>query len=197
MKVLLFTPSRVVREMVRLATEKAGAELECVTAPEQVSSDRYELVLVDDAIALDPESLRAHLIVGETVWIHGLEHPLDERYDHSIIKPFLPSDILSLLHRELPFPEEEEDENLVDFRGTESEETTRVLDREEVARIRSLLEDNNEEPDETHRRGDGGIRLDAEELIELLATLKPKKLKKLLQGAEVTLTVRFPKEEEE
>ena len=193
MKVLLFTPSRVVREMVRLATEKAGAELECVTGPEQVSGDRYELVLVDDAVALDPESLQEHLIVGETVWIHNVERPLDERYDHSVIKPFLPSDILSLLQSDLSGPKGE-DENPEDFAVTVDEETTRVLDEEEVARIRSLLEED-EEPAETGKEKEGNIRLDADELIDLLTALKPKKLKKLLQGAEVTLTVRFPKEE--
>ncbi len=193
MKVLLFTPSRVVREMVRLATEKAGAELECVTGPEQVSGDRYELVLVDDAVALDPESLQEHLIVGETVWIHNVERPLDERYDHSVIKPFLPSDILSLLQSDLSAPKGE-DENPEDFAVTVDEETTRVLDEEEVARIRSLLEED-EEPAETGKEKEEDIRLDADELIDLLTALKPKKLKKLLQGAEVTLTVRFPKEE--
>ncbi|WP_457602512.1 hypothetical protein [Nitratifractor sp.] len=195
MKVLLFTPSRVVREMVRLATEKAGAELECVTGPEQVSGDRYDLVLVDDAVALDPESLSEHLIVAETVWIHNVERPLDERYDHSVIKPFLPSDILSLLQRDFSIAQEE-DESPEDFAAMEAEETPRVLDEEEVARIRSLLEED-EESEETDKKKEESIRLDADELIDLLTTLKPKKLRRLLQGAEVTLTVRFPKEAEE
>ena len=196
MKVLLFTPSRVVREMVRLATEKAGAELEWVTGPEQVSGDRYELVLVDDAVALDPESLREHLIIGETAWIHNLERPLDERYDHSVIKPFLPSDILSLLDGESAFEVTERmDETAGDSEALQSVLETRVLDEKEVARIRSLLEEDEEES-VRKRPGEGSMRLDVEELIDLLTHLKPRKLRKLLQGAELTLTVRFPKEEE-
>lgn len=203
MKVLLFSRSRVVREMVRLAAVKAEAELECVEEPSAMKEDRYDLLLVDEEAPFDPESLKENLIIGATVLIHSPDRVPEEGYDYTVAKPFLPSDILRIVERSEVLPEQEEPAiTLEDFvAGDEEESETQVLDGGEIARIRALLSDD---ADEGSSRGEtpvekptreSTLRLEGEELIDRLFSMKPRKLKKLLKGAEVTITLRFPGEE--
>ena len=203
MRVLLFSRSRVVREMVRLAADKAGAKLECVENPSEVAEDRYDLLLIDEYPPLDLESLKEHLLIGATVLIHSPDRPAEEGYDYTVAKPFLPSDILRIVERRESVPEKTEPEiTLEGFVADEEEEegVPRILDGGEIAKIRSLLSDDHEEEISLIEELSGeeaeesGLQLDAEELIDRIFSMKPKKLKKLLQGAEVTITLRFPKE---
>jgi len=206
MKVLLLSPSRVVREMVRLAAEKAQAKLECVEDLSQVREDHYDLLLVDEYSSHDVESLKEHLIVGTTVLIHSPENLSREGYDHSVAKPFLPSDILRIVEsRKSESKVPEESFTLDEFTTVSIGQETRVLDGEEIAKIRSLLLEESEEESEEmggiegieeEEREELSLSVDPEELIGYLRSMKPKKLKKMLEGAEVTITLRFPKKGE-
>jgi len=205
-KVLLLSPSRVVREMVRLATEKAHAKLECVEDLSQVREDHYDFLLVDEHASHDVDSMKEHLIVGTTVLIHSPENLSREGYDHSVAKPFLPSDILRIVEsRQSESKVPEESFTLDDFTTAVNGQGTRVLDGEEIAKIRSILIEESEGESEemssiegVEEKGEEALSfpVDPVELIGYLRSLKPKKLKKLLEGAEVTITLRFPKKGE-
>ncbi len=207
MKILLFSRSRVVREMVRLAAQKADAKLECVEEPAQVEGDRYDLLLVDENLSIVPDELSGHIMIARSAAIRE-EGTEAEGFDHILYKPFLPSDILRLLENEEEEAEEEPRLSLHGFAARDREEP-QVLDGEEIARIREILEMDEEEEDpellaelpledtsEAQMDRAGSLSLDARELIDLFSRCKPKKLRKALEGAEITVTIRFPSKEE-
>ena len=212
MKILLLSRNRVVREMVRMAAREAGAELESVGAIGEVEGDRYDLLLMDASSSEERslEALQEHLLVARKGVIASEENGEHEGFDFTVPKPFLPSDILRVI-RESTLSEaaaEEKEMTLGMFlsgredlgRG-KAEMPTHVLDGDEISKILTLLEETEEssqsgmgatfaEPD----RQKVELRQDSEEWIDRLFSMKPKRLKKLLAGAEVTITIRFPGE---
>ena len=213
MKILLLSRNRVVREMVRLAAREAGAELESVGAITEVEGDRYDLLLMDASSSEERsfEALQEHLLVARKGVIASEENGIYEGFDFTVSKPFLPSDILRII-RESTHSEaasEAKEMSLGAFlsdreepgQGEAEEMPTHVLDGEEISKIRTLLE----ETEEGSRSGIGATssepehrevetEQDVEEWIDRLFSMKPKRLKKLLKGAEVTITIRFPGE---
>ena len=205
MKILLFSRSRVVREMVRLAAQKAGVGLECVEEPGEIEGDRYELLLVDENIFVNPLELSEHIIIAKSAAIREKGEKA-KGYDHILNKPFLPSDILHLLEREKT--EEGVRLPLHGFVAKKREEP-QVLDGEEIARIKEILQEETSgdvpgmEEEIASRMfpvpGSGreeNISLEVEELFNLLSRCKTKKLQKALEGVELTITLRFPSKEE-
>jgi ABC-type Zn2+ transport system substrate-binding protein/surface adhesin len=76
---------------------------------------------------------------------------------------------------------------------------TEVLDGEEIRRIRELLDggmvEAPEEEQETEEHSTEERSYDVESLLELLASVKPKQLKKLLRGATIHIRIELPGEE--
>jgi len=204
MRVLLLSRNRVVQELVKLGSGALEEiELEIVAEPSELKGDRYDLILLDERY-IQEKGAEAweHLIAGWKVLLgSGGTDGTAERFDEVLEKPFLPGDIRRLLERSVPVPaESEETSELDDFiaflNEEEAEESveTEVLDREELLRIRCLL--NEAEPEESlpeptveTKRG-----YELEEFLELLERSKVKKLKKLLRGARIHVTIEFPEE---
>ncbi|ADV45449.1 hypothetical protein [Nitratifractor salsuginis] len=201
MRVLLLSRNRVVQELVKLGLRGLDAvELEIPEPRSLPRYDRYDLVFEEDHYA---EELRAlgleHLLASRRILLGEMVEPAEkEFYDRIIPKPFLPEDIReAVLHTEEEAEAFDEEVPLNSFAGIEEETETEVLDREEILRIRRLLEGEMEseassEPEETVGRRDS---YDFEEFLDLLERCKVKKLRQLLQGSRIHLTIEFPEEE--
>ncbi len=202
MRILLLSRNRVVQELVRLGLRQIeGARLEVLDRPEALTSDHYDLIFEEDRfleglgeIGID------HLLAGRRILLGDpslLSDP--QRFDAVIPKPFLPADIQKAL---LQDPSEEGavgQESIRDFLEEEGlspdGEGTEILDEEEIRRIRRLLEGEIEESASEMGRESAEQTIDVETFLEMLERFRSKKLKKILRGARIRLTIEFPEEE--
>jgi len=199
MRVLLLTHNHVVREFVGIAAEKIGASIDFVETLLDVDMGSYDTIFVDDRDALMSSSLG---VVGDldrcqSVLLYSKLNRGNELFDIHVKKPFLPSDIEQVL------------ENIGDADDIFYSE--QILNPVDIDEIKSLLEcdDTPELSDETladrikrtkkaaackssrSQPSQSGMET---KLLKALRDMEPKKLKKLLRGAEVTISIKFPKE---
>jgi len=194
MEVLLISSSRIVKEMVRLAIKRVQGELESVDNISQAKKDRYDFLIVDEPLKRDIEGIKEYLMVDLTIALVSKDEELKDEFDYILRKPFLPTDIVQVLTKCAKESKEIDNsislEEFMENRGT-------ILDIKEIEEIRSLLEEDNtltfDEPKEKEQILEvKDIELD--ELIDKFHSMKSKKLKKLLRGAEITIKIRFPKD---
>jgi len=195
MEVLLISSNRIVKEMVRLAIKRVQGELESVDNISQAKKDRYDFLIVDEPLKQDIEGIKEYLMVDLTIALVSKDEELKDGFDYILRKPFLPTDIVQILTKYTKESKETNDNmSLEEF--IEDRENT-ILDIKEIEEIRSLLEEDNtltfDEPKEKEQILEvKDIELD--ELIDKFHSMKSKKLKKLLRGAEITIKIRFPKD---
>jgi hypothetical protein len=202
MRVLLLSRNRVVQELVKLGSGGVdGIELEIASLPSEVLRDRYDLLLLDGRyLREEGPKIWEHLMVGQTVLLGDpREQELAEHFDTVLTKPFLPGDIRTILeeHSVAEAEADEERDTLSEFleETLEREEAeSEVLDAEELRRIRRLLNEEEPETDISEVSTSGSAGLDIDEFLELLEGTKMKKLRKLLRGARIHVTIEFPEE---
>ncbi|WP_292658219.1 hypothetical protein [Nitratifractor sp.] len=201
MRILLLSRNRVVQELVRLGLREIdGAELEIVNGAQGPASDHYDVILEEDRflegfgeIGIDHLLAGRRLLLGDPSLL-----PEESRFDAVIPKPFLPADIQKALRLKPIEENRPERENIRDFleeEGVTPEESTEILDEEEIFRIRRLLEGEIDEPVAQMQSEAAEQTIDAETFLELVERFRSKKLKKLLRGATIRLTIEFPEEE--
>jgi hypothetical protein len=204
MRVLLLSRNRVVRELVKLGLRGVESlELEIPEPGSLPRYDRYDLVFEEDRYAEELQLLGLeHLLASRRILLGERGAPAEkDRYDRIIPKPFLPEDIRAALSEaeESESPDTEESLDAFAEIGGGSEAETEVLDREEILRIRRLLEGEveSEAAPEPAEVSVGAQRdfYDFDEFLELLERCKVKKLRQLLQGSRIHLTIEFPEEE--
>jgi len=195
MKVLLLTRNHVVREFVELVADRVGVDLDVHEHVSDVDGDAYDLLFVDDRGELLEESiaLRKRLKTSQSIVLFGEESALHASFDRKIKKPFLPSDIQHILEEQ---------------QMTEEDTADQILNLQDIEEIKSLLEDEGMEivseedlVDEITMENTLQIvetetvnSTTEEKLLKALLSMEPKKIRKLLKGAEVTLRIKFPKE---
>jgi len=195
MKVLLLTRNHVVREFVELVADRVGVDLDVYEHVSDVDGDAYDLLFVDDRGELLEESivLRERLKTSQSIVLFGEESVLHASFDRKIKKPFLPSDIQRILEEQ---------------QMTEEDTADQILNLQDIEEIKSLLEDEGMEivseedlVDEITMENTLQImetetvnNTVEEKLLKALLGMEPKKIRKLLKGAEVTLRIKFPKE---
>jgi len=197
MKILLLTRNHVVREFVELVADRVSAQLEVRDVVEGIEDEGYDFLFVDDRGDLLEQSIslvdmldtqRNVVLYNETKAIHDL-------FDQAVKKPFLPSDIQAIL-----------EEKVVSRVHLEEDQ---ILNIQDIDEIKSLLEDEgmeivSEEDLVDEITAESGLQIVEseadpsmeEKLMEAITEMEPKKIRKLLRGAEVTITIRFPKESE-
>ncbi|MGC9351873.1 MAG: hypothetical protein ACP5D3_07780 [Sulfurovum sp.] len=253
MQILLLNTNPVVSRLITLCLKDRHAELYEFSSLGEVEKKSYDLAFIDDASYehIDLDTLQK-LHIAKLVLLTS--HP-DGDYnpaDIVIKKPFLPSRIIEVIDAlelsetfESPMEEEETPHIFPLSAEEESEETEslrsqKILDLNEIEKIKSLLEmdeeilsedvlEKDEEELESLKREvikqnliDEGLEIMDEEsvveavekdvtfhithdaqkseeqkeefetkLLDALTKMKIKKLKKLLQGAEVTINIKF------
>ncbi len=219
MEILLFTHNYVVREFVELAAEEVGATLDVVDDSLNFAKERYDYVFVDDKISFLEEIIQnLDDIASKSVILYNTQDDIWDHFDTQIKKPFLPSDIKNILttnDKETTADQEaqvldlqeiseikkllEEDgvqivseEDLVEEIDGESEDqNTAEAEKENTLKpIENDIGDQNKADIETNTELE-------EKLLGAILKMKPKKIRKLLKGAEVTLKIKFPKDSNE
>lgn len=163
MHILLININPVVSRLISFCMREDNMNLEEVHDAGDVVRDRYDIVFVDEASYGDEtEALLANLIMRKKVFLSSSDEINDEArlFDSIIKKPFLPSQITAVLDSleeddilevsiEIPsiFPLSSDEVNVEDAEESEDETLeedekadTKVLDSNEIEKIKALLE---------------------------------------------------------
>ena len=195
MKILLLTRNHVVREFIELVADRVGAALEVRDhIAEPIGEPDY--LFVDDRGELLEIGLPLLEQLPQTVHIVLYNEPKEahKAFDKMVKKPFLPSDIQEILEQNRP--------------GEAALQAEQILNIQDIEEIKTLLEDEGLEIVSEEDLADeidsplGGMLQESEadtkleeRLLEAISRMEPKKIRKLLRGAEVQITIKFPKEE--
>ncbi|HHO42323.1 MAG TPA: hypothetical protein ENN12_03085 [Epsilonproteobacteria bacterium] len=198
MNILLINKNPIVSRLMELATQNSETQIiETKDTNAIANSSQYDIVFVDDGCCnpLDidnyfqktPLSTPLILIANKTTLSLLKNGP--KGVAHILKKPFLPSHLVALL------------ENIKEKKG----ESQGVLDLQEIATIKEVLQTQASEltTEKTLTQEDLNMidfvfeqsspsKEDA--LLKAIKKMKPKKIKKLLKDAKITLTLHFPKE---
>jgi hypothetical protein len=192
MKILLLTRNHVVREFVELVADRVDAELVLYDTVEGIVDVGYDFLFVDDRGELLEQSkaLIERLETRKNIVLYNQAKEIHDLFDIQVKKPFLPSDIQMIL--------EAPPETKVHL------EEDQILNIRDIDEIKSLLEDEgleivSEEDLADEITAESGIQIvesqisQENKLIEAIMQMEPKRIRKLLKGAEVTIKIRFPK----
>ena len=162
MNILLINSNPVVSRLISLCMREEDTVFEEVESVDDVTLDRYAIVFVDDrSYNEDTKRVLENLMIRKKVFLSGTEvdEEISELFDEVIKKPFLPSQIRSVLKG---MDERESVEKAVDvpsiFPLASEKETvqehvddiervndTNVLDSSEIEKIKALLEMEEDE----------------------------------------------------
>jgi len=166
-----------------MAVEEVGEDLEMVQDGRCRCPRGYGIALIDDDMDDLHECIEKVSRKGCRVVLLSSGKDIDlDGVDMVVTKPFLPSDIVSILSGE----DDEED-------SVPGDRLFGALDPEDIGIIREIL-DNDLADEEDGEEEIFSQSMSAEELIDRLLSIKPKRLKRLLAGAEVTISLKFPKD---
>ena len=164
MNILLININPVVSRLISLCLRDGNMVLEEVTDVNAVKHDRYEIVFVDDASYVEgiKETL-SNFMIRKKVFLSGknVQDETLDYFDEVIYKPFLPSQITTVIEslneiendteevteEHFIFPLATEEMNVADVEEDDSIEfdevkETNVLDGSEIERIKALLEED-------------------------------------------------------
>jgi hypothetical protein len=189
MQILLINKNPIVSKLFLLsAKDIEGLEIDEVEDIKHLPQESYDILFIDDGDSTNDE-------LEEYIYSIGAKQKIlfvsdDNRFingvDEIIKKPFLPSTIISILHSSY-------DEERVAIE--ENNNNGPILDRAEIDTIKRLLLDSEDEIDAQVDIIEEDSAEAEERLIKVLMDMKPKMIKKLLKGAEINITIKFPKEE--
>jgi len=101
MNILLVNNDAAVEKLVRLSTQKTGDRLDVARKIEDVRDENYDLLIMDkgrfstDAL----EALNDKAIYAHSVYITTREEGGSSLFEKTLYKPFLPTELLVLLHQ--------------------------------------------------------------------------------------------------
>ncbi len=212
MQILLINKNPIVSKLFELSAKgMEGIEIDEVEDIERLSPESYDMLFIDDGDSTDDEieeciySIDAKqkivFVSDDAKFVNGV--------DEIIKKPFLPSTIISMLrstYGEERVATEQDIEKLIVENVELSEEQrdsgdSLILDRGEIDMIKKLLLDSEDDivddlyelEDNTESDDSDDIEIE-EQLLEAITKMKPKLIKRLLKGAEINITINFPKE---
>ncbi len=208
MKILLLSRNHVVRDMVKLAADKSGVRVETIEKPEDLKEDRCDLLLVDEYFA-DRDWIKdasRTLLSRVSVLLAAYADDNSSYFDRFVQKPFLPDEIgeiiesLKLSKKEAQKEKIDEEYDLDSFVEEESlTPSGPVLDPNDIEQIRKLLDDKVADLSDADlmdsERQDLSGEVEAERVLRMLAKMNPKKLRKLLRGARIDISIHFPEDE--
>jgi len=197
MKILLLTRNHVVREFIELVADRVGAVLEVRENAEDLSDQEIDFLFVDDRGELLEQSLPLldSLEHAEHVVLYNELKEAHSLFDRQIKKPFLPSDIQEILEDTTPSVAHLAEDQILNIQDIEEIKTLLEDEGMEIVSEEDLVDeiDTTEEEKLVEREEEA---VDSEvKLLEAILEMEPKKIRKLLRGAEVQISIKFPKEE--
>ncbi len=178
MNILYLGESRVIQDIL----DDISQDMDFILYTDDNKKDEVDIVLAD----LDYIDIDEVVDIYPKSSIIAIVSSIDEKIDdiHTIQKPFLPKDIIDAISKLSS-----------DIKKTE------VLNLEEIERVKKLLEEaeniSSEESLESidiYGSESMSYNITADELINLLERVKIKRLRKLLKGAVIDISIRFPKD---
>jgi len=150
MKITLINTNPVVTRILELCARQEGVILEEIASVSSTEKTKCDILFVDrDAYDIEVAHLLANAEIGKKVLLSP-EGEKIEGFDETIEKPFLPSQIIKILHsskEEIRVPkilEVDEDETgimaLLNEHEEENERGETVLDNTEIEKIKALLD---------------------------------------------------------
>jgi len=206
MQILLINKNPIVSKLFSLSAKgMEGIEIDEVEDIKSLAHESYDMLFIDDGDSVDEEleeyiySIDAKqkilFVSNDSRYINGL--------DEIIKKPFLPSTIISMLRssygEERVVVEKDIEKLLVEdvelIEDEKDKSDSLILDRAEIDTIKRLLLDS-EDGINTQVESIESESIEMEDrLVKVLMDMKPEMIKKLLKGAEINITIKFPKEE--
>ncbi len=171
-KILLANRSPLISELILLALDELDVEITEIDNREDVSKDTYDVLIVDDSYGhnKDIQLLIDKIDTHKKILLSSRDSQSMQRVTKTILKPFLPKDIKVAI-----------------------EEGTNILDLDEIQSIREILDSGL--PITTVEKKAKKQKAPTKPLIEELLQMKSKKIRKLLAGAEINISIKFPKGE--
>ncbi len=195
MKILYLGKRGIVAEILKKAAEQTKTDFR--------QSDNINKVDESGVIFADYEMLeelleRVDIDIQNIILLASSHDEIDEDIKCEVLRtPFLSSDAAAIIkNRYIQNSSEDEDESL----GVD------ILDPKEIDIVKSFLQDVESDDmtydeinelsdmDELEEDSEESMTLTPDELISLVNRLKVKKLRKILRGAKIELTITFPKD---
>jgi len=98
MNILLITDSPVINKLVTLSAEKTADDLDIVSNIEEIKSDIYDLVAIDDALYTKElfDRLKDKVTFKKSLYICARDAEAVDGFTKILKKPFLPTDLVEL-----------------------------------------------------------------------------------------------------
>ena len=112
MNILLVNNDTVVEKLVKLSTQKTGDRLDIATSIDEIRDESYDLLLLDGDL-FDREFLERlndKVIYAHSIFITTRERGESEFFEKLLYKPFLPTELLVMLHQFAASVQEEQEE---------------------------------------------------------------------------------------
>ena len=101
MNILLVNNDAVIAKLVRLSTQKTGDRLDTATSIDEVREESYDLLILDGGLFNREflERLNDKAIYAHSIFISTREQEESGLFEKQLHKPFLPTELLVLLHQ--------------------------------------------------------------------------------------------------
>ena len=180
-QILLLNTNLVIFELLSLGLEDIDSKLTEIATKQSLPQDFYDIVFIDDSYGtIDDIQLAINqLNVEKKILLSNSKQSSLKGITQIITKPFLPIDIFTV-----------------------AKKRTSILDLEEIQSIKELLDDevvtsfDTNIPTSPKKRKKKRKKTEIHTLIEQIRSMKTKKIKQILEGADITISIKFPKGEE-
>ena len=166
MNILLVNNDAVIAKLVRLSTQKTGDRLDTATSIDEVREESYDLLILDGGLFNREflERLNDKAIYAHSIFITTREQEETTLFEKQLYKPFLPTELLVLLHqfassvkkeqeelsKEIVFDDFESDffseDEIVNDEDTNEQDALRTVHKFEKISEEVIEESREEEP---------------------------------------------------
>ena len=101
MNILLVNNDAIVTKLVKLSTQKTGDRLDVATSIDEIRDENYDLLILDGSLFSRDflEALNDKVIYAHSIFITTRESGETDLFEKHLFKPFLPTELLFLLHQ--------------------------------------------------------------------------------------------------
>jgi len=203
MQILLVNSNYIISKLFSLSSNSlSNIDLYESKIEESIPNKHYDILFIDEGSS-DSRTIEEYIyrVDAKKKILFTTDKKLKiSGIDRIITKPFLPSSVIDILKSSPQNIKSIDKEKL----NSDIEDKTLdsiILDSSEIKMIKKLLLDEEVDVDEESNsstdyieKSDSHTINHQDDLLTMLLNEKPKKIKKLLAGAEVTITIKFPKE---
>ncbi len=187
MKIVLINKNPVVSKLIELSIKDTDYKI-IETEDVNIINEDYDMFIIDDSCYnADMEQIISNKNV---ILLTNIKKFSDESHTYkTLAKPFLPTQLFNLINSSLS-------NEAILLKSINNN----ILNSDDIYKIKELLEkpdltsDNQIYEDNLSYVFGKSEETKEKRILMALLKMKPKKLKKLLKGAEITFSIRFPKE---